>query len=95
MNLRFQRSLKVVPGLRINISRSGAGVSVGTRGLHVGVDAKGREYASIGLPGTGLSVRQVNSGSHRQRSRLRLVVRVGLGAAALALVLASVALWRG
>ena len=56
--LRFQRRIRVLPGVHINLSLSGIGVSVGARGLHAGVTARGQRYVSAGLPGTGLSVRQ-------------------------------------
>ena len=42
----------------MNLSRSGVGVSVGGRGAHVGITARGQHYASIGLPGTGVSWRE-------------------------------------
>jgi hypothetical protein len=32
-------------------------VSVGPKGLKVGVDGKGRRYSSVGIPGTGISQR--------------------------------------
>jgi hypothetical protein len=56
--LRFQRRIRVLPGVHVNLSLSGIGVSVGPRGLHAGVTARGQRYVSAGLPGTGLSVRQ-------------------------------------
>jgi hypothetical protein len=56
--LRFQRRVRVLPGVHLNLSLSGIGVSVGPRGLHAGVTARGQRYVSSGLPGTGLSVRQ-------------------------------------
>jgi hypothetical protein len=48
----------VLPGVHLNLSLSGIGVSLGMRGLHAGVTARGQRYVSSGLPGTGLSVRQ-------------------------------------
>ena len=56
--LRFQRRIRVLPGVHLNVSLSGVGVSVGRRGFHAGVTARGQRYVSAGLPGTGLSVRQ-------------------------------------
>jgi hypothetical protein len=50
MSIRFQRVIKLLPGVRINLSKSGAGVSVGRRGLHLGIDARGRRYVAAGLP---------------------------------------------
>lgn len=58
MGLRFQRRIKIFPGVRINLSKSGVGLSVGGRGAHFGIDARGRKYTSLGLPGTGLSWRE-------------------------------------
>jgi hypothetical protein len=62
--LRFQRRIRVLPGVRINLSLSGIGVSVGARGLHAGVTARGQRYVSAGLPGTGLSMRQYSPMQH-------------------------------
>ena len=56
--LRFQRRIRVLPGVHLNVSLSGVGVSVGSGGFHAGVTARGQRYVSAGLPGTGLSVRQ-------------------------------------
>jgi Protein of unknown function (DUF4236) len=56
--LRFQRRVKLFPGVDLNLSLSGVGVSAGGKGFHVGVTARGQKYVSVGLPGTGLSVRQ-------------------------------------
>jgi hypothetical protein len=53
MAWRFRRSLKLGP-LRLNLSKSGIGVSAGVRGFRVGTDAKGRTYAAASIPGTGL-----------------------------------------
>jgi hypothetical protein len=57
VGLRFQRRIRIAPGLRVNVSKSGIGGSMGRTGLRIGVDAKGRKYFSVGLPGTGLSYR--------------------------------------
>jgi hypothetical protein len=55
--LRFQKRIRVLPGVHLNLSLSGVGVSAGGRGFHVGMTARGQKYVSAGLPGTGLSVR--------------------------------------
>jgi hypothetical protein len=57
MGFRFQRRVRIAPGVRLNLSKSGAGASLGRKGLRIGIDAKRRRYFSIGLPGTGLSYR--------------------------------------
>ena len=58
MALRFQRRIRILPGLHVNLSRSGLGLSVGARGAHIGITARGQRYASVGLPGTGLFWRE-------------------------------------
>lgn len=56
MSLRFRRSLPLGKFLRLNISKTGASISVGPRGASVNVGPRG-VTRNIGLPGTGLSDR--------------------------------------
>lgn len=70
MALRFRRSIKIMPGLRVNIGKSGfSSLSVGPRGFTTSVGAKGI-YQNIGLPGTGLSFRSKLSGGGARSSGL-------------------------
>ena len=55
--LRFFRRIKILPGLKLNVSKRGMSVSAGVRGAHVTVGTQGKTV-SAGLPGTGLSWRQ-------------------------------------
>ena len=55
--MRFQKSIRIAPGIRIYLSKLGVGFSVGPKGLKLGVDGKGRRYSSVGIPGTGISQR--------------------------------------
>lgn len=57
MGFRFQRRIRIAPGVRLNLSKSGVGGSLGRTGLRLGLDAKRRKYFSVGLPRTGLSYR--------------------------------------
>jgi len=57
MGFRFQRRIRIAPGVRVNLSKSGVGASVGRTGLRLGMDAKRKKYFSVGLPGSGLSYR--------------------------------------
>jgi hypothetical protein len=54
MGFRFRRSLKILPGVRINFSGSGTSVSLGARGFHYTIGPRGTRITA-GLPGTGLS----------------------------------------
>lgn len=52
---RFRRSLRILPGVRLNISKRGiSSLSVGRRGLTLNVGRKGTKE-TIGLPGSGIS----------------------------------------
>jgi hypothetical protein len=62
VSFRFQRRIKLVPGLHLNLSKRGVGFSAGRRGIHVGIDSRKRPYWSAGVPGTGLSWREYEKG---------------------------------
>ncbi|MCH8530322.1 MAG: DUF4236 domain-containing protein [Saccharospirillum sp.] len=67
MAFRFQRRIKIAPGIRVNISKSGAGLSVGPRGATASIGKRGL-YGNLGIPGTGLSYRK-KIDQHQQTSR--------------------------
>src|SRR5260370_33965505 len=62
MGLRFRRSFKIAPGLRMNLGLRGASLSLGGRGGRLTVGSSGVS-ASVGLPGTGLSYVVRSSGA--------------------------------
>jgi hypothetical protein len=53
MGFRFFKRVKILPGLTLNLSKTGASLSAGVRGAHVTVGSKGVRK-TVGLPGTGL-----------------------------------------
>jgi hypothetical protein len=55
MGFRFRRSFKILPGLRLNLGKKSASVSVGVRGAHVTLRPGHKPRTTVGLPGTGLS----------------------------------------
>lgn len=55
MGFRFRRSVKLAPGLRLNISKRGFGLSAGMPGARVSVNSQGEARQSLGIPGTGMS----------------------------------------
>lgn len=57
MGLRFSKRIKIMPGVRVNLSARGASLSVGPRGASVNIGRRG-VYANASLPGTGLSYRE-------------------------------------
>jgi tetratricopeptide (TPR) repeat protein len=68
MSLRFRRTLKIMPGVRLNFNKDSIGVSLGVRGAHYTMNSKGRRTISAGIPGSGLSsVETLSSGRSRSR----------------------------
>ncbi len=55
MSLRFQKRIKIFPGVYINLSKSGISASVGGHGATVNVGSTGKNMVTVGIPGTGLS----------------------------------------
>jgi len=60
---QFRKRLKLAPGLSLNISKKGLGLSAGPKGLKASVSAQGRLTGSAGIPGSGISYRKTLSGS--------------------------------
>ena len=54
MGLRFRRTLKIAPGLRLNFNKNSVGLSIGPRGAKYTINSSGRRTASVGIPGSGL-----------------------------------------
>lgn len=54
MAFRFQKRVKIAPGLRVNLSKSGVSASLGKPGATVNVNKHGVQ-GTAGAPGTGLS----------------------------------------
>lgn len=54
MGLRIRKSVNFGP-LRVNLSKSGVGYSVGTKGFRVTKKANGKMYTTASIPGSGIS----------------------------------------
>jgi len=55
MGFRMRKSIQLMPGVRLNMSRSGLGVSAGVKGFRVTKRADGSVQQTSSIPGTGLS----------------------------------------
>lgn len=64
MAIRFRKSIKLAPGLRMNLSGSGVGWTLGPRGASIGIGQKGT-YLNTGIPGSGFYARQALSSGGR------------------------------
>lgn len=54
MGFRFQKRIKLLPGITINLSKSGVSTSFGVTGARV-TYGHGRKRVTTGIPGTGIS----------------------------------------
>lgn len=57
MSWRFRRSFKIIPGLKLNLSKTGLSASIGAAPFTVNLGSRGL-YGTASIPGTGISFRQ-------------------------------------
>ena len=55
MGFRFRKSIKLFPGVKLNLSKKGiSSLSIGKRGARINISKKGIQ-TTLGIPGTGIS----------------------------------------
>jgi hypothetical protein len=77
VGFRFHKSFSIIPGVRLNVSKTGFSGTVGVPGAHLNVPITGhrKPIVTVGLPGTGLSYRETVSGSF---SWLKIFIWLGI-----------------
>jgi hypothetical protein len=90
MALRFQKRIKIMPGVRVNLSKKGISASVGKPGATVNLNKDGLQ-GTAGVPGTGLSYRSRRPTSSRGQATSK--GGLAFAAGAIALVLIAVVIW--
>jgi hypothetical protein len=68
MAIRFRKSIKLMPGVRVSLSKSGISGSLGTNGARVSVNSKGQVRGTAGISGTGLSSTTMINGKSKSKS---------------------------
>ena len=71
MGFRMRKSMKIAPGVRLNVSKRGVGASVGGKGARYSVHSSGRRTTTLGsgvVPGVYYQSSK-GSGSRRRASR--------------------------
>ncbi|MBQ2658069.1 MAG: DUF4236 domain-containing protein [Erysipelotrichaceae bacterium] len=66
MGFRYRKSIKLLPGVKLNLSKSGVSTSVGKRGGTLNFSRRGTR-ATVGIPGSGLSYSTTLRGKRRTR----------------------------
>jgi hypothetical protein len=54
MGFRFRKTIRILPGIRLNLSKTGVSTSFGGRGLTTTI-GHGKRRTTVGIPGTGMS----------------------------------------
>lgn len=80
MGFRFNRRIKIGPGIRLNVSKSGVSTSVGRRGAWFTFGGKVTR-STVGIPGTGVSYTETERSGG------------GSGVVVLLLLLGALVLW--
>ena len=70
MGLRFRKSIKVAPGVKINLNKKSTSVTLGKKGAHYTVNSKGKKTASVGIPGTGISYTKTINGANNTSNNM-------------------------
>jgi len=92
MGLRFHKSFKILPGVKLNINKKSVGVTLGTKGAHYTINSSGKRTASVSLPGTGLSYSTSTSGKSKDKektdpkAKANKLIRIGIAIAVLVCV---------
>lgn len=53
MGLRFRKSFKVAPGVKVNLNKKSTSVTFGGKGVHKTYSSSGKKTTSVGIPGAG------------------------------------------
>ena len=75
MGWNVRRSRQIVPGVRLNFSKKGLGLSVGPKHAKISVSPGRRVTTNIGIPGTG--IRYTNVLSAKQQARVNQTMASG------------------
>ena len=68
MGFKVRKSIKIAPGVRLNVSNKNLGISAGVRGARVSVNTNGRTTRTVGIPGTGISHTSTTTSGRRSSS---------------------------
>lgn len=71
MGLRFRKSFKIAPGVKVNLNKKSSSVTFGGKGAHYTVNSKGKKTTTVGVPGTGLSYSSTTSSKSSKQSNRR------------------------
>lgn len=62
MGLRFRKSIKIAPGVKLNLNKKSASITLGGKGVHHTISTTGKKTTSVGIPGTGIYYTESSGG---------------------------------
>lgn len=68
MGLRFRKSFKILPGVKINFNKNSTSITFGDKGVHYTVNSKGKRTGTFGIPGTGIYYTTSSSSRRKAKS---------------------------
>lgn len=66
MGLKYRKSIKIAPGVRLNLGSRSSSISFGGKGCRYTINTRGRTTATIGIPGTGISYSSSSNVNQKQ-----------------------------
>jgi len=69
MSLRFRKSVKIAPGVKVNFNKNSISTTLGTKGAHHTISSSGRKTSTVGIPGTGISYSSTSSSGNSRTSK--------------------------
>jgi len=70
MSFKFKRKVKILPGIYLNLSKSGVSTTIGPRGASINIGKQG-VFLNTGIPGTGIYNRQKLFGDKNNISKIQ------------------------
>jgi Protein of unknown function (DUF4236) len=70
---KFRRTLKIAPGLRLNLTHRGVSARVGTKGAGYTVNTDGSQHISAGIPGSGIHVSQQITSPRKRNKKAKVI----------------------
>ena len=68
MGIRFRKYITIIPGVKINLSKSGVSATIGHKGASVNISKNGT-FVNAGIPGTGIFMRERISETRTGKTR--------------------------
>jgi len=68
MGLNFRKSVKILPGVKLNFSKSGVSISAGVPGFRKSISTTGRVTTTYSIPGTGIYYKDTKNIKNKKKT---------------------------